>query len=290
MHVQISLLCLLLATAGAANLLTQSRSPAFDVVSVKRFQADAGRPVRGDISVLPGGRFSAPSATLRGLITAAYGLLDIQLVDAGRQLGDNRFEIEGRTKPDVTIDEARAMVRSLLTERFALVAHSETRELPVYVMTMAREDRKPGPQLVPSGPECALPKGPNGMPPPPPPPGGPTIGRVLALNGFASRCGSLFFNSTSGGHWSLRETTLARVADRLIDYLGRPVIDRTGLSGNFDVDVTYTPDNPVVDASNAPNAPSLMTALREQLGLKIEPSKAPVEVLVIDRVRQPTEN
>ena len=218
------------------DIFTQSRSAAFDVVSVKRFQADAGRPVRGDISVLPGGRFSAPSATLRGLITAAYGLLDIQLVDAGRQLGDNRFEIEGRTKPDVTIDEARAMVRSLLTERFALVAHPETRELPVYVMTMAREDRKPGPQLVPSGPECALPKGPNGVPPPPPPPGGPTVGRVLALNGSASRCGSLFFNSTSGGHWSLRETTLARVADRLIDYLGRPVIDRTGLSGNFDVD------------------------------------------------------
>ena len=290
MHTRVATLCAALAIAGAAAVFTQSRSAAFDVVSVKRFQADAGRPVRGDISVLPGGRFTAPSSTLRGLITAAYGLLDIQVVDAGRLLGDNRFEIEGRTKPDVTIDEARAMVRSLLTERFALAVHRETRELPVYVMTMARDDRRPGPQLVPSGPECALPKGPSGLPPPPPPPGGPLVGRVLALNGSASRCGSLFFNSTSGGHWSLRETTLARVAERLIDYLGRPVIDRTGLSGNFDVDVTYTPDNPAVDASNAPNAPSLMTALREQLGLRIEPSKAPVEVLIIDSVRQPTEN
>ena len=289
MHTRLALLAVL-AIAGAAEVFTQSRSAAFDVVSVKRFQADAGRPVRGDIGVLPGGRFSAPSATLRGLVTAAYGLLDIQVVDAGQQLGDNRFEIEGRTKPDVTIDEARAMVRSLLTERFALAAHRETRELPVYVLTMARDDRKPGPQLVPSGPECALPKGPNGVPPPPPPPGGPLVGRVLALNGSASRCGSLFFNSTAGGHWSLRETTLARVADRLIDYLGRPVIDRTGLSGNFDVDVSYTPDNPVVEVSTAANAPSLMTALREQLGLKIESSKALVEVLVIDRVRQPTEN
>ena len=290
MRTRVARLCVVLAVAGAAEVFTQSRSAAFDVVSVKRFQADAGRPVRGDISVLPGGRFSAPSATLRGLITAAYGLLDIQVVDAGRLLGDNRFEIEGRTKPDVTIDDARAMVRSLLAERFALVAHRETRELPVYVMTMARDDRKPGPQMVLSGLECALPRGPTGVPPPPPPPGGPTVGRVLALNGFASRCGSLFFNSTAGGHWSLRETTMPRVAERLIDYLGRPVIDRTGLSGHFDVDLTYTPDNPVVDASNAPNAPSLMTALREQLGLKIEPSKAPVEVLVIDRVRQPTEN
>jgi uncharacterized protein (TIGR03435 family) len=281
-------ICVLLAIVGSA-VFTQS--PVFDVVSVKHFKADAGRPVRGDISVLPGGRFSAPSATLRGLITAAYGLLDIQLVDPDRLLSDNRFEIDGRTRADVTIDDARAMVRALLAERFGLVAHRETRELPVYVLTMAREDRRPGPQLVPSGSECALPKGPNGLPPPPPPPaGGPLVGRVLALNGSASRCGSLFFNSTNGGHWSLRETTLPRVAERLIEHLGRPVIDRTGLNGNFDVDLTYTPDNPVVDASNAPNAPSLMTALREQLGLKLESSRAPVDVLVIDRAQQPTEN
>jgi uncharacterized protein (TIGR03435 family) len=269
------------ADAGA------QRSPAFDVVSVKRYQPDASGRVDDAISVFPGGRLSAPGATLRGLITTAYGLLDIQIVDSGRMLGSARYQIEGRTDPDVSLADARAMLRTLLTERFGLATHRETRELPVYVMTI---DRKPGPQLRPSGPECAMPKGPSGAPPPPPPPGGPSVGRVLSLNGYASRCGSLFFNSTNGGHWSLRETTMARFAERLVGSVGRPVLDRTGLTGAFDIDVTYTPDNPVVDTSNAPNAPSLITALREQLGLRLESTRAPVEVLVIDGVRQPTEN
>jgi uncharacterized protein (TIGR03435 family) len=281
--------CLLFTVAVLAGAVAQGRST-FDVVSVKTFVADGSRRVGNEISVLPGGRFSAPSATLRGLITAAYGVLDIQVVDSGKVLGNGRFEIEGRTRPDVTIAEARSMLQSVLVERFGLVTHRETRELPVYVMALARDDRTPGPNLRPSGPECALPKGPTGVPPPPPPPGGPIVGRVLALNGFASRCGSLFFDSTAGAHWSLRETTLQVVAERLIQFLGRPVIDRTGLTGNFDLDLSYTPDNPVVDASNAPNAPSLVTALREQLGLRLEPSKAPVEVLVVDRVRPPIEN
>ena len=95
MHARLTVLCVLLAIAHAADVFTQSRPAAFDVVSVKHFKTDAGRPGRGDISVLPGGRFSAPSATLRGLIIAAYGLLDIQVVDAGRQLGQPRIEPGG---------------------------------------------------------------------------------------------------------------------------------------------------------------------------------------------------
>ena len=263
------------------------RPAAFDVVSIKRYQPDASARVDDAISVFPGGRFSAPGATLQGLITTAYGLLDLQVIDSGRLLGSDRYQIEGRTNPEVSLAEARAMVRTLLAERFGLVTHRETRELPVYVMTV---DRKPGPQLRPSGPECATFKGPSGAPPPPPPPGGPMVGRVLSLNGYASRCGSLFFNSTNGGHWSLRETTMARFAERLVGSVGRPVVDRTGLDGAFDVDLTFTPDHPVVDASGAPNAPSLITALREQLGLRLESTRAPVDVLVIDRVQQPTEN
>ena len=280
----------LLSTVVIVASLDGQVRPAFDVVSVKTFVADGNRRVGGEISVLPGGRFSAPSATLRGLITAAYGVLDIQVVDSGKVLGNGRFEIEGRTRPDVSVSDARLMLQSVLVERFGLVTHRETRELPVYVMTVARGDRTPGPGLRQSGPECALPKGPAGVPPPPPPPGGPIVGRVLALNGFASRCGSLFFNSTAGAHWSLRETTLQLVAERLVDFLGRPVLDRTGLTGNFDVDLSYTPDNPAVDVTTPSNAPSLTTAIREQLGLRLEPSKAPVDVLVIDRVKPPTEN
>ncbi|HET9192656.1 MAG TPA: TIGR03435 family protein [Vicinamibacterales bacterium] len=279
-------ICLLFVIASLAQLIAQ-RPPAFDVVSVKRYQPDARGRVDDAISIFPGGRLSAPGATLQGLITTAYGLLDIQVVDSGRMLGFARYQIEGRTNPDVTLAEARAMLRTLLTERFALITHRETREMPVYVMTL---DRKPGAQLRPSGRECAMPKGPTGVPAPPPPPGGPTVGRVLSLNGYASRCAALFFNSTSGAHWSLRETTMTQFAERLVGSFDRPVLDRTGLDGSFDIDLTYSADNPVVDTSNAPNAPSLITALREQLGLRLESTKAPVEVLVIDRVQTPTEN
>jgi len=76
----------------------------------------------------------------------------------------------------------------------------------------------------------------------------------------------------------------------LTSTLGRPVLDRTGLDGSFDVDVTFTPDNPTVDSTDAPNAPSLMTAIREQLGLRLESTRAPVDVLVVDRVQPPTQN
>ena len=291
MHRRVATLCAALAFAGAADTFTQSRLATFDVVSVKTYREDPSRRLSGAISILPGGRFSAPSATLRTLITTAYGLLDIQVIDSGRVLGTNRFEIEGRTRPDVSVEDALAMMRSLLADRFGLVTHRETRELQVYVMSLSGV--APGPQLRSSSRECAPFKGPSGVPPPPPPPGlpqGETVGRVLALNGGASRCGSLFFNSTAGAHWSLRETTTARLADRLTESLGRPVLNRTGIDGTIDVDLTYLPDNPLVDAPDAPNAPSLMAALREQLGLRLDSTKAPVEVLVVDSVRQPTEN
>ena len=83
---------------------------------------------------------------------------------------------------------------------------------------------------------------------------------------------------------------MAGLAQRLIEPLGRPVLDRTGLAGAFDVDLTFLADNPTVDASNAQNAPSLMAALREQLGLRLESIRAPIEVVIIDRVQPPTEN
>ena len=83
---------------------------------------------------------------------------------------------------------------------------------------------------------------------------------------------------------------MTQFAERLVGSFDRPVLDRTGLDGSFDIDLTYSADNPVVDTSNAPNAPSLITALREQLGLRLESTKAPVEVLVIDHVELPTPN
>src|SRR5829696_7246566 len=113
----VTIAVLLLSMSAAAR----SQSPAavsFEVASVKPYQPVAGRRESDSISVMPGGRFAAPSATLRGLIGAAYGVLDIQIVDSRRVLANNRFEIEATTKADVTIDQARGMLRTLLADRF----------------------------------------------------------------------------------------------------------------------------------------------------------------------------
>jgi uncharacterized protein (TIGR03435 family) len=290
------LLVLATVVAAAAAVAQERQTPAgtaaFDVASVKRYQPAPDRRQTNAISVMPGGRFTAPSATLPGLIAAAYGILAVQIVDAARPLPSERFEIEARTSPNVTVDEARAMLRRLLAERFGLSAHREMRQLPVYLMTIAREDRRLGENLRPSGPDCAPVKGPIGVPAPPPPPGGPppAVGPVLTLTAAPLRCLSLAFSSTVGSHLSMRELPLARFAEQLIAALGRPVLDRTGLDGPYDIDITYTPDAQVVDASDAPNAPSLVTAIREQLGLRLEATRAQVEVLVIDAIAPPTEN
>ncbi len=282
------------AAAVAQERQTPSGTAAFDVASVKRFDPAPGQRPSDSISIMPGGRVTAPGAALRELVRTAYGMLDVQLVDSGRLLSNQRYEIEARTRPDVTAADARAMLRALLAERFGLRAHQETRELAVYALTVARADRRLGDGLRPSGPECAPIKGPPNVPAPPPPPPpapGAAVGRGLPLlGGGSARCISVRMSSTSGDHWSYREVTMPTLVERFVAMLGRPVIDRTRLDGAFDIDLTYSSDNPVVDASGAPNAPSFVTAVREQLGLRLDADRTPVEVLVIDAIAPPTEN
>jgi uncharacterized protein (TIGR03435 family) len=277
------------AAAAAQSMRTDVGSAAFDVASVKRYQPAAERQQTDSISIMPSGRFTAPSATLRGLIAAAYGIFDIQIIDNNRLPANDRFEIEATTKADVTADQARAMLRTLLAERFRLSAHAEIRELPVYTLTVAREDSRLGEQLRPSGPGCAPVKGPAGLPPPPPRPPTEPVAGVLTLGGPLP-CGGLRYSSSSGEHLSLRGLTMTRFAETLIRALERPVLDRTALEGAFDVDITYTPDTQVVAGAGLANAPSLPTAVREQLGLRLESTRARVEILVIDAVLPPTEN
>lgn len=93
-----------------------------------------------------------------------------------------------------------------------------------------------------------------------------------------------------GGYWSLREETMARFVDQLNSELERPVVDRTGLTGAFDIDLTFASDAAVAAVAGPTDTPALMTAIRDQLGLRLEATRAPVDVLVIDRVEPPTEN
>ena len=271
----------------ATHLLLTAQS--FDVVSVKRVEGNEGRG-RG-ITVQPGGRFMAPGATVRELIAAAYGVFDNQITGGPGWIGSDRFEILGTTNPDVSLSDARAMLRGVLTERFRLGAHTESRELPVYLLDFAHEDRQLGTELRRSGTECAFPTGPRDVPmPPPPPPPPPVQGRVLSLDLPPLPCPSMVFGNAASGHWSIRSWPISQLAQRLTATLGRPVIDRTRLEGTFDFDLTFAQEAPTVDSSAQAQVPALATAIREQLGLRLDSTRAAVDVLVIDRVESPTAN
>ena len=246
----------------------------------------------------------AVNRPLRELIRVAYGLEENQVVGAAALL-DAAFDVDARSGPNTTPAEASLMFRALLADRFALKTHTEMRPLPVF--TLSRESGRPlGPPLTRAATDCAppaLPKLPEGVPPPPPPP--PAVaGAPLSPEHAGLTCPAIFFN----GHISARSMTMQAFARVLARLVRRPVIDRTELAGAYDFDVTYTPDplaapgmTPSVLAgpgAGAPaigppvqnSGPSLTTAIRDQLGLRLDSSRAPVEVLVIDSVQAPTEN
>jgi len=257
----------------------QTPRPSFEAASVKANKSSSGL-VRLS---MPTGRLSGVNVTLRFLIRNAYLLQDFRMSGGPAWLDIDRFDIEATAGAAVSFDQIRAMERTLLEERFHLKTHTETRDLPIYVLSLARRDGKLGDQIKASGTECLPMRPPAGLPPPPPPPPGPTPSA-------ASQCPSML----APGHISGRTITIARVATTLSTFLSRAIVDRTNLSGEFDLDLSWLPDQPPpADVRQAPTdatAPPLFTALQEQLGLKLESSRGPVDVLVIDSADKPTED
>jgi uncharacterized protein (TIGR03435 family) len=297
------LLLVLASAIAGASVIAQSPSPqagnaAFDVVSVKRTAPGARGNIAamavgpGQVSLRPGGRLAAPMVTLRDLVRAAYAVEDLQVVGGPAWASADRFDIEATTRPEATTDDVRIMLRALLRDRFKLDARMDTRELPVSVLELARTDGRLGPQLRRAGADCAPPTPPANMPsvppPPPPPPGG---GRALLIMTTPFRCPAI----VTPWHMSLRAATMSQFAYRLTAFLRRLVTDRSGLAGEYDLDLTYAPDPgvppPMVNGTALTiDAPALPTAMRDQLGLKLETSRTPVQVVVIDRADPPTEN
>jgi uncharacterized protein (TIGR03435 family) len=296
----------LLLVRCASDLLRAQAPPAstdkpkFEVASVRQNTADDGKVM---IGIQPGGRFTAVNVPLWDLIRQAYGLQRTQIVGATDWTETARFDIvakaEGdipRAGPGAPIGPLNFMLQDLLEDRFELRAHRETREMPIYALTLARSDRTPGGGLRPSAVDCAAMRGRGGRvgPPPGPPPPGAGAPNAAAAVGWPERppCGMRMApHEVRAG-----AATLAQLTQVLSQVTQRIVIDRTGLEGRFDIDLTFTPDRlpqgppppgvplPSID----PNGPSIFTAVQEQLGLKLESERAPVEVLVIDHVERPT--
>jgi uncharacterized protein (TIGR03435 family) len=216
------------------------------------------------------------------LIAVAFGadrrpLAPFQIAGGPDWIKSDAFDVTAKTvgnSPQEVTGASKQMIRSLLEERFALKAHMETRQLPVYALVLTRKDGKLGPQLRQSVLDCA------GR--------GDTVRLGTLQPAAPTTCGMRFgTGSFSAGGISMTNLVSALNVDRL-------VLDRTGLAGSFDVELQWTADRSLLggatdSATNAatPDAPSIFTAVQEQLGLKLESIKGPVEVLVIDHVEQP---
>ena len=266
---------------AAALTAAQAARPEFDAASVKVNAAHDG-PSR--VATFPN-RLSAVNATLHMLVRYAFNVPDYRLSGGPNWMDADRFDVEGTAGRTADFDEVRAMTRALLEDRFLLRSHVEQRDQPIFVLTVARRDGKLGDQLSPSSAECK-PVTPllGPQPPPPPPPPGAAPG--------VPGCPSLF----GLGGISARRIPMSLLILQLSSYLNRQIVDRTNLTGMFDLDLRWTPDQlpqappgapPMRIMPFDPNGPSLSTALQEQLGLRFESERGAVDVLVIDSVEKP---
>ena len=270
---------------------TAIEGPAFEVGSIKQNKSD---DVLSSV-VLQGGRFTATNVTLRELIRVAYEIQNPQLAGGPNWMGSERFDVAAKTESDPPIsrpDSERRMllmIQRLLAERFKLTLHTETRELQAYALVMGRTDRRMGPRLRESQVDCADVMAAAraqtervAFPPP---------GERQMCDMFT---GVPPRSAAGGVSMPQLATSLSRIAKRT-------VLDQTGLVGIFDFDLQWTPEGLPQRPAEAgdqpirlngfdvdPNGPSIFTALQEQLGLKLEPQDAPVEVLVVDNAQRPT--
>src|SRR5688572_17910613 len=207
------LICATLGLLPAVLLAQPDPRPSFDVVSIKPNRTNQGIPL---VVFQPGGRMIAANVNIRQVILVAYSIDNLQLIDAPDWTTSERFAIEARTSNATPTSAIRLMLRTMLAERFNLVVHPERRDLPIVALTMARPDKRPGPKLVASGPECRRIRPPEGIPvpppPPPPPPGAvnaPPIRIILETDDpLRRRCGSMLAPGwMSAGNITMQEFT-----------------------------------------------------------------------------------
>ena len=289
-HLLIAAVCL--SVTSAVTIAQQAAAPAFEVASVK---SNKSGEMGARIQRQPGGRFNAINMPLRDLIMFSYQVRPFQIEGAPDWIGPARYDIVAKAESEFPLTGPGGppppdmlMLRTLLADRFKLVVHFETKEVPIYALTVARSDGRLGPLLTPSTTDCvALMKaamGARGGPQPPPPPG--PDGRI--------QCGMMI----GPGRLTAGSIPLSEFVNALGILTQRTVVDRTGLTGNYDALMTFQAEQlPGPGGALGPpppqsdvNAPSLFTAVQEQLGLKLESTRGPVQMLVIDRVEPPTED
>jgi uncharacterized protein (TIGR03435 family) len=252
----------LIATlAGLALILRAQTRPEFEVASLK--PNESGRP-GFSIGVLPGGGLRAVNIHLKRLIAVAYAVTDFQIAGNVSWLESQRYDLDAKSPGPAALPQLRLMLQSLLEERFQLKIHHEQREMAVFTLSVGKSGAK---VIEAAEGDCSV-----------------AVSPQAAVKG--TPCGV----ANIGPGWiRSNRARMSQVADRLSSLLGRTVVDRTGLTGLYNVTLTWTPDldpQPNVDASGD----SLFTAIQKQLGLKLESAKAPVDVVVIDAAEKASAN
>jgi uncharacterized protein (TIGR03435 family) len=278
---------LIASACGAAHAQSTGARPTFDAASVKPAPPPDGRGGRrvgmgGGPGTDTPGRINFENVGLGAVIGKAYGVNYYQISGPG-WFDSERFNIIATVPPGTTQEQFRLMLQNLLADRFKLALHKETREMQIYSLNVARN----GPKLKKATPD-------------PPPDANDAADRAsggfagkLAADGYpAPRPGMTIMSTPAGPRARLsNKEHMEWLAGMLSGQLGRPVIDATGLTGEYDISLYWVPQRPDAIASDDPSGPDLIAALQQQLGLKLEPKKGPIEVLVVDRVEKiPTAN
>jgi len=255
--------------ASAALAQAPAATPSFDVASIRQntTSTDGHNHIYNDHSE---SHFRTVNVSLKDLVQYAYSLPKSQILGGAPWFDTTMFDIDA--KSDATVDaqlkalpdveasqQKKLMLQVLLADRFQLKTHQETRELPEFNLVLA----KGGPKFKPSD----------------------ANGTTISVN-------------TGGGiqriHVQGSDNTIELLDRELAQQVGRVVVDKTGIDARYDLTLRWTPDDrpaPMLNGAPDPNAPpDIFTAIQEQLGLKLEPGKGPVPVLVIDYVAMPSEN
>jgi uncharacterized protein (TIGR03435 family) len=275
---------ILLVIAAYGVFGQSAQPPAFQVASIKRNTDTAFRGM--GVRAQPGGRLTTQNAPLMMLIQNAYAVQAFQVVGGPAWINSEGYDIEAKPEGNADRQQMWLMLQTLLADRFKLALHRDTKELPVYALSVTKGGLKQPP---PKEGGCAT-FAPDA--PPPAPGAGIPCGKIRVMG------------LPSGVRMEGSKVPMAELIRTLAMVLGRPVLDKTEFTTEFEVRLDFTPDETTAGLPGAggpgdpggpppstdPSRPSISAALQEQLGLKLAPAKGPVEVLVIDRVERPTAN